>query len=336
MTMATGVELFGHLLRALRKAEGLSIDQLAERAGLTGSGLRFLENGNRSPSFSTAAQLADAIGVPLDYLRGGMVGRADGSARLQLARAEALADWDRRQLTSSQLAEAAAEFQQVLREARARAERWEVRRVIAGGVGFLCGTWPSRAEAEADIERRRTNGDKGKLEVWPVQFVAERDTFATAPTPARTEAEAEPSPLASFDPHASEHLAEMDRVIDAALAEPDDGQAEAGQAEAGQAEGRSASNSDAEAEPSAPGLAPIGDSSPAPKGRKRAKVAKGSSHGKKRIAGRPGKARSAAKPTGRPGENGQAPKGTPKGTPKGKPTARPRKPRLQKDADSVH
>jgi transcriptional regulator with XRE-family HTH domain len=336
MDMSTGVELFGHLLQALRKAEGLTVDQLAERASMSGAGLRFLEHGQRSPSFASAAQLADAIGVPLDYLRGGLVGRADGSARLQLARAEALADWDRRQLTSSQLAEAAAEFQQVLREARPRQERFEVRRVINPGLNFLCSTWPSRAEAEQDLERRRQNGDKGKLEIWPVKFLPERVILATEAEPARLEPAPEPSPLASFDPHASEHLAEMDRVIDAALAEPDDGQAEAGQAEAGQAEAESVSNSDAEAEPIAPGLAPSGGSSGAPKGRKRSKSDKPTSHGKKRIAGMPGKARSASKPTGRPGENGKAPKGTPKGTPKGKPTARPRKPRLQKGADSVH
>src|SRR5215469_8629032 len=53
---------FGDLLRRLRKAAGLTQEELAERAGLSQRGINDLERGERrSPHKDTARQLADAL-----------------------------------------------------------------------------------------------------------------------------------------------------------------------------------------------------------------------------------------------------------------------------------
>jgi transcriptional regulator with XRE-family HTH domain len=54
---------FGELLRGLRTAAGLTQDELAERAGMSVRGLRYLEQGSRRPYTDTVRRVADALGV---------------------------------------------------------------------------------------------------------------------------------------------------------------------------------------------------------------------------------------------------------------------------------
>src|SRR5437879_13574770 len=55
---------FGDLLRALRAAAGLTQEELAEHAGLSGEAVRSLERGRRRrPRGTTVARLADALAV---------------------------------------------------------------------------------------------------------------------------------------------------------------------------------------------------------------------------------------------------------------------------------
>lgn len=52
---------FGERLRQLRGS--LSQDEVGDKAGMTGSGLSLLENGDREPKLSTLVKLAGALGV---------------------------------------------------------------------------------------------------------------------------------------------------------------------------------------------------------------------------------------------------------------------------------
>ncbi len=56
--------MFGPELRAQRKRQGLSQEDLAARAGVDVKTLRDIENGRRSPRPSTLRQLADALALP--------------------------------------------------------------------------------------------------------------------------------------------------------------------------------------------------------------------------------------------------------------------------------
>jgi transcriptional regulator with XRE-family HTH domain len=53
---------FGELLRGMRTAAGLTQDELAERAGMSVRGLRYLEQGARRPYSDTVRRVADALG----------------------------------------------------------------------------------------------------------------------------------------------------------------------------------------------------------------------------------------------------------------------------------
>ncbi len=55
-------------LREERKAKGLSMNRLAEEAGLTHVGVLNVENGKRSPQLLTVVKLADALGIRLSEL----------------------------------------------------------------------------------------------------------------------------------------------------------------------------------------------------------------------------------------------------------------------------
>lgn len=60
----TGVSSFGHYLRQLRQAAGLTQEELAERAGLTADGIGVLERGaRRRPQPHTVRALATALGL---------------------------------------------------------------------------------------------------------------------------------------------------------------------------------------------------------------------------------------------------------------------------------
>jgi transcriptional regulator with XRE-family HTH domain len=61
-------QLFAQHLRTLRKAAGLTQDQLAARAGLVVATVRHYEQARRIPMFDVAIALAEALGVSVDEL----------------------------------------------------------------------------------------------------------------------------------------------------------------------------------------------------------------------------------------------------------------------------
>jgi transcriptional regulator with XRE-family HTH domain len=65
---------FGSRLRALREKAGLSLEQLAQRAGMHKFGVAKLERGDREPSWASVQALARALGVKCDEF---MDGEAD-------------------------------------------------------------------------------------------------------------------------------------------------------------------------------------------------------------------------------------------------------------------
>ncbi len=64
--------IFGREVRRRRVALGLTLEQLAERAGLTPNYIGTVENGRRDPSLSTVLSLAVGLGVPAGELVGGV------------------------------------------------------------------------------------------------------------------------------------------------------------------------------------------------------------------------------------------------------------------------
>jgi transcriptional regulator with XRE-family HTH domain len=64
--------LFGREVRRRRVALGLTLEQLAERSGLTPNYIGTVENGRRDPSLSTVMSLAQGLGVPAGELVGGV------------------------------------------------------------------------------------------------------------------------------------------------------------------------------------------------------------------------------------------------------------------------
>lgn len=61
---------FADMLRYLRKREGLTQSELAERTGVSRSRINNYENGIREPDFETAEIFADFFNVNLDTLIG--------------------------------------------------------------------------------------------------------------------------------------------------------------------------------------------------------------------------------------------------------------------------
>ena len=59
----SGAATFGALLRAHRRAAGLTQEALAERAGLSHRGLQHLEHGDSRPYPATLAALAEALAL---------------------------------------------------------------------------------------------------------------------------------------------------------------------------------------------------------------------------------------------------------------------------------
>lgn len=64
------MESLGNKLRALRKLQGLSLKQLAERVGCTASYLSMVENGRLDPSVSRLKKIVDALGKTIVDLFG--------------------------------------------------------------------------------------------------------------------------------------------------------------------------------------------------------------------------------------------------------------------------
>jgi transcriptional regulator with XRE-family HTH domain len=55
-------------LKELRTKRGLSIAELAEKAGTTKQTISYLENCERTPSFETGLKIAQALGVTAEEL----------------------------------------------------------------------------------------------------------------------------------------------------------------------------------------------------------------------------------------------------------------------------
>nr|WP_226846526.1 MULTISPECIES: XRE family transcriptional regulator [Achromobacter] len=76
-----------HRLRTLRRQQTLSLEQLAQRTGLTKSYLSKLERGLSEPSISTVLRLAEAYGVGVSQLVGD-----DGAAQDEVVSVVRVAD----------------------------------------------------------------------------------------------------------------------------------------------------------------------------------------------------------------------------------------------------
>lgn len=83
------------LLRALRVDQGLTLEQLADQAGVHRTSVGLLERGERAPSLALAGQLAIALGYPLSEL----LAKAELIAENKISEQEAFAEEAARQLT---------------------------------------------------------------------------------------------------------------------------------------------------------------------------------------------------------------------------------------------
>ncbi len=63
---------FGEMVRRRRKALGLTLEKLAERANLSPNYVGTVESGRRDPSLSTIQQIAKALGAAPAELLGGV------------------------------------------------------------------------------------------------------------------------------------------------------------------------------------------------------------------------------------------------------------------------
>lgn len=70
---------FGREVRRRRKALGFTLEELAERAGLTPNYVGTVEANKRDPSLSTVCSLAKALNVPPAELLGGVEGLDPGA-----------------------------------------------------------------------------------------------------------------------------------------------------------------------------------------------------------------------------------------------------------------
>jgi transcriptional regulator with XRE-family HTH domain len=64
-------------LRQLRRAKGLTMDELAARVGVDKAHLSRIENNLRSPSVSMLSQIAEALGVSMGHLLGETLDKTD-------------------------------------------------------------------------------------------------------------------------------------------------------------------------------------------------------------------------------------------------------------------
>jgi len=72
------VQDFGELVRELRLGQGLSQEDLADRAGLHRTAVSFIERAQRSATLETVARLASALGVEPAELMPKLRGRRSG------------------------------------------------------------------------------------------------------------------------------------------------------------------------------------------------------------------------------------------------------------------
>lgn len=67
---AEALSAFGQKVRALRRGKGLTLQQVADRAGMSGSTISKIENSNLSPTFDGLLKLARGLEVDLSTLLG--------------------------------------------------------------------------------------------------------------------------------------------------------------------------------------------------------------------------------------------------------------------------
>jgi transcriptional regulator with XRE-family HTH domain len=72
------VQDFGDRVRELRLGQGLSQEDLADRAGLHRTAVSFIERAQRSATLETVARLASALGVEPAELMPKLRGRRSG------------------------------------------------------------------------------------------------------------------------------------------------------------------------------------------------------------------------------------------------------------------
>lgn len=60
---------FAAILTRLRAEAGLSVAQLATKAGMSRESVRLYENGERQPTWQAVQKLADALAAPLETFR---------------------------------------------------------------------------------------------------------------------------------------------------------------------------------------------------------------------------------------------------------------------------
>lgn len=68
--------LFGQRLREQRTKQNLTIEQLAEKAGLSPNYVGAIERGEKEPSLSTIVNLLNALSIPADVLLRDLVNTA--------------------------------------------------------------------------------------------------------------------------------------------------------------------------------------------------------------------------------------------------------------------
>src|SRR5262249_6743169 len=64
---------FGSKLKGFRERAGLTLEQLAQKAGMHKFGIAKLERGEREPSWASVQAIADALGIPLEDFKNGDV-----------------------------------------------------------------------------------------------------------------------------------------------------------------------------------------------------------------------------------------------------------------------
>lgn len=86
--------LFGERLLQVRKKRKVSQDELAKKLGVHAPVIGRYERGEVKPSIETAAKMAEALGVSLDYLTGLSDQELDQSLLKQMGELQALKDED--------------------------------------------------------------------------------------------------------------------------------------------------------------------------------------------------------------------------------------------------
>ena len=68
--MEMDIELIGSRVRAARKMQDMTADELCEKIGIAPQTMRHIESGANKTSLQTLLNIADVLGVSTDYLLG--------------------------------------------------------------------------------------------------------------------------------------------------------------------------------------------------------------------------------------------------------------------------